>query len=174
MARTLEASFLEILISVETLQAASLQKKIHLVPDPLAALHHSRAAIVASGTATVEAALMETPFVMVYRVSPLTYALGKPRVKVPHFAMVNSIAGEEVVPELVQQKFTIKNIVAELSRILPDGPARETMICGLKSVREKLKNPDGAESPSADHSPADAAFAHPADRAAEIILEMLR
>ena len=73
-----------------------------MVPDALPALYHSRAGIVASGTATVEAALMGTPFVMVYRVSRLTYALGKPRVKVPYFAMVNLIAGEEVVPELVQ------------------------------------------------------------------------
>ena len=50
--------------------------------------------------------MMRTPFVMVYRVSPLTYMLGKPRVKVPRFAMVNLIAGEEVVPELVQHDFT--------------------------------------------------------------------
>ena len=57
--------------------------KIHLVPEALPALYHSRAGIVASGTATVEAAIMGTPFVMVYRVSALTYALGKPRVKVP-------------------------------------------------------------------------------------------
>src|SRR5437879_5274 len=78
---------------------------IHFVPDALPALWHSRAAIVASGTATVEAAMMSTPFVMVYRVSPLTYFLGKPLVKVPHFSMVNLIAEEEVVPELVQHKF---------------------------------------------------------------------
>ena len=72
----------------------------------------SRAGIVASGTATVEAAMMGTPFVMVYRVSSLTYLLGRSRVKVPHFAMVNLIAGEEVVPELVQQDFTAEKVVA--------------------------------------------------------------
>ncbi len=159
VARTLEHSFLQQLTG---------DRNIHLVPDALPALRHSRAAIVASGTATVEAALMETPFVMVYRVSPLTYALGKPRVKVPHFAMVNLIAGERIVSELVQKKFTADNIVEELRKIIPDGPAREAMICGLKSIREKLKKPEGAE-----HTVAGPA-ARPADRAAEIILKMLK
>ena len=139
---------------------ASTPGSIRLVPDALPALRHSRAAIVASGTATVEAALMETPFVMVYRVSPLTYTLGKPRVKVPYYAMVNLIADEEVVPELVQQKFTAANIVAELAKIIPDGAARETMIRGLRSVREKLKRGGGT--------------CHTADRAAEIIIKILK
>ena len=97
------------------------QQRITLVPESLPALWHSRAGIIASGTATVEAAMMRTPFVMVYRVSPLTYFLGKPRVKVPHFAMVNLIAGEEVVPELVQHDFTATNVVGRLQEILPDG-----------------------------------------------------
>jgi lipid-A-disaccharide synthase len=140
---------------LETGQAPSL----HLVPEALPALHHSRAAIVASGTATVEAALMGTPFVMVYRVSPLTYALGKPRIKVPHYAMVNLIAGKEIVPELVQRKFTAGNIVAELNKVIPDGPTRQEMLRGLASVREGLKKPNGNQ--------------HPADRAARIILGML-
>jgi lipid-A-disaccharide synthase len=159
VARTLEPRFLKGLM--ETRQAPSLhgRRNIHLVPEALPALYHSRAGIVASGTATVEAALMGTPFVMVYRVSPLTYALGKPRIKVPHYAMVNLIAGEEVVPELVQQKFTADNIVAELAKIIPDGPPRQEMLRGLTSVREKLKRPDGDQ--------------QPADRAAQIILEML-
>jgi len=151
VARTLEPSFLEQLLG---------GRHIKLVSDALPALDHSRAAIVASGTATVEAALMGTPFIMVYRVSPLTYVLGKPRIKVPHYAMVNLIAGEEVVPELVQHKFTAENIVTELDKVIPDGPPRERMIQGLRSVREKLKKQDGN--------------GHPADRAAAIILEMLR
>ncbi len=69
--------------------------------------------------------MMGTPFVMVYRVSPLTYAVGRPRVKVPYFAMVNLIAGEEVVPELVQQDFTAENVATRLNEILVDGPARK-------------------------------------------------
>jgi lipid-A-disaccharide synthase len=137
--------------------------KIRLVPESLPALWHSRAGIIASGTATVEAAMMRTPFVMVYRVSPLTYLLGKPRVKVPRFAMVNLIAGEQVVPELVQHDFTAKNIVAELSKIMPDGAVRDRMLEGLTQVKDRLRAPG-----SATEGPA----SHPADRAAAIILSI--
>jgi lipid-A-disaccharide synthase len=106
--------------------------------------------------------MMNTPFVMVYRVSPLTYALGKPRVKVPRFAMVNLIAEEEVVPELVQHDFTAANVVAKVNEILPDGPARNRMLEGLARVKGRLRAPKAA---AADPQ-------HPADRAAEIILNM--
>ena len=132
---------------------------IALTNDARASLYHSRAGIVASGTATVEAALMGTPFVMVYRVSPLTYALGKPRVKIPYFAMVNLIANEEVVPELVQQKFTAENIVAEMNKIIPDGEPRSRMIERLAAVKARLSQGSGG--------------AHPSERAAEIILKMI-
>jgi len=115
---------------------------IKLVPDALPALYHSCAGIIASGTATVEAAMMSTPFVMVYRVSPLTYALGKPRIKVPYFAMVNLIAGERIVPELVQDDFTAERVVNELNQILPDGPRRQTMMEGLARVKTLLQSPD--------------------------------
>ena len=145
-------------------RSKALTPFVALTHDVLPALRHARAAIVASGTATVEAALMETPFAMVYRVSPLTYALGKPRIKVPHFAMVNLIAGEAIVPELVQRKFTAENIVAELRKIIPDGPARDAMIRGLKSVREKLSGPGGAGDSTG----------HASERAAKIIFDMLK
>jgi lipid-A-disaccharide synthase len=135
---------------------------IHLVPESVPALCHSRAGIIASGTATVEAAMMNTPFVMVYRVSPLTYLLGKPRVKVPRFAMVNLIAGEQVVPELVQRDFTAANVVARTNEILPDGPARTRMLEGLSSVRTLLRVRD-----------IDGRHQSPADRAAEIIFGLL-
>jgi len=134
-------------------------QKITLVPESLPALYHSRAGIIASGTATVEAAMMNLPFVMVYRVSPLTYMLGKPRVKVPRFAMVNLIAEEEIVPELVQHDFTAPNVVAKLNEFIPEGPPRTRMIDGLAKVKSLLRAP-GVQ--------------HPADRAAEIVLSMLR
>jgi lipid-A-disaccharide synthase len=153
VAPTLDQAFLRNLIG---------QQKITLVPESLPALWHSRAGIVASGTATVEAAMMRTPFVMVYRVSPLTYMLGKPRVKVPRFAMVNLIAGEEIVPELVQQDFTAENVAARLREILPDGAVRERMIAGLTQVKAMLRAPGDAGGRAL----------HPADRAAEIILAL--
>ena len=111
------------------------------MPDALPALWHSRAGIVASGTATVEAAMMNTPFVMVYRVSSLTYLLGKPRVKVPGFAMVNLIAEEEVVPELVQHDFTADNVVARLKEILPMVRLGSGCWTGLARVKERLRAP---------------------------------
>jgi len=134
-------------------------QRLTLVPEALPALFHSRAGIIASGTATVEAAMMGTPFVMVYRVSPLTYLVGKPRVKVPRFAMVNLIAGEEVVPELVQDDFTAQNVVGRMNEILPDGEKRSRMLQGLAQVRALLQAPDGTPS----------THQHPADRAAQII-----
>jgi lipid-A-disaccharide synthase len=130
---------------------------LRLVPEALPALVHSRAGIIASGTATVEAALMGTPFVMVYRVSPLTYLLGRSRVKVPHFAMVNLIAGKEVVPELVQQDFTADRVAAEIVKILSDRPARESMIAGLAGVKAALRG--ATERPPAAEQAAEASMA---------------
>lgn len=112
--------------------------RIQLVPEALPALAHSRAGIIASGTATVEAALMGTPFVMVYRVTPLTYLLGRWTVKVPHFAMVNLIAEARIVPELVQKDFTAGKIVEELRKILADSQARRDMLSGLEKIRVSL------------------------------------
>ena len=156
IAPTLDRAFLQDLIG---------EQSITLVPESLPALSHSRAGIITSGTATVEAAMMRTPFVMVYRVSPLTYLLGKPRVKVARFAMVNLIAGEEVVPELVQHDFTAERVVAQIKEILPDGAARDRMLEGLTRVKTLLRPPQ---------SPVDGPVQHPADRAAEIILQLSR
>jgi lipid-A-disaccharide synthase len=149
VAPTLDRSFLLSLIGDSS--------SIHLVPETLPALAQSRGGIIASGTATVEAAMMGTPFVMVYRVSSLTYLLGRPRVKVPHFAMVNLIAGDEVVPELVQQDFTAGKVVTKVNEIIADSPARNKMIAGLAGVKARLRGPAQDER-------------HPVDRAAEAVL----
>ena len=111
---------------------------VRLVPDARAALFHARASVTASGTATVEAALIGNPFVVVYRVSPVTYAIARRVVKVPHVAMANLIAGKRVVPELIQQDFTPGNIVQELMPLLPDGPARESMKMELRGTARAL------------------------------------
>jgi lipid-A-disaccharide synthase len=156
VAPTLDRSFL--------LSLLGNNSAVHLVPETLPALAQSRAGIIASGTATVEAAMMGTPFVMVYRVSPLTYLVGRPRVKVPHFAMVNLIAGEEVVPELVQQGFTAERVVTKLNEIIADGPARNTMIAGLAGVRTRLRGPTRGRITEERH---------PVDRAAEAVLAVI-
>lgn len=174
VAPTLDAAFLKQLIDrrevdrtgdkIVSLDAAN----ITLVPESLPALWHSRAGIIASGTATVEAAMMGTPFVMVYCVSSLTYFLGKPRVKVPYFAMVNLIDGEQVVPELVQHDFTAENVVAQVQRILPESEIRETMLTGLARVKAKLRGDPGKSGASRA-----VLYPHPAERAAQIIFNLV-
>lgn len=136
---------------------------ISFVRDARAALFHARASIVASGTATVEAALVGNPFVVVYRVSALTYAIAKRIVTVPHVAMANLIAGKRVVPELIQSDFTAANIVRELEPLLADGPRRQSMMEELARVRGLL----GKNSRAGDGVGA-------IERTARITLEMMR
>ncbi|HVP64792.1 MAG TPA: lipid-A-disaccharide synthase [candidate division Zixibacteria bacterium] len=112
---------------------------VRLVHDARESLKHSRAAVVASGTATVEAAVAGTPFVMVYRLSGLTYNLGRHLVKLPFYAMVNLIAGRQVVPELIQQAFTAESVASALRRLLPEGEPRRLMLAGLAEVQQKLR-----------------------------------
>lgn len=101
-------------------------------------LSSARVAVVASGTATVETALTLTPMVVVYRLSALTYTLGKPLVSVTNYAMVNLIAGRVVVPELIQSDFTPARVCEETIRVLDDGEPRAAMLQNLQEVREKL------------------------------------
>ena len=112
--------------------------EIRLVDDARAALLHARASVVASGTATVEAALIGNPFVVVYRVSSITYAIAKRVVKVPHVAMANLIAGKRAVPELIQHDFTAANIVQQIELLLPDGAPRQSMMEELGAIRGLL------------------------------------
>ncbi len=93
---------------------------------------HARAAAVASGTSTLEAALIGTPFAMVYQVAPLTWTFGRRLVKVDRFAMVNLIAERDVVPELVQDGFTPERVCAELRRLLPEGRRANAMMRGFR------------------------------------------
>jgi lipid-A-disaccharide synthase len=114
------------------------------------ALAAADVAIVSSGTATVEAALLDVPMVVIYRVSPVTAALAKPLVRTPFFAMVNLIADRKVVPELVQEFFTAERVAAGTLRLLEDAGAREEVRRGLAEVRQRL-GPPGAVERAADH-----------------------
>jgi lipid-A-disaccharide synthase len=105
--------------------------------------------IVSSGTATVEAALMDAPMIVVYRLAPLTAAIARWLVRTPMFAMVNLIAGKRVVPELVQKDFTAERLASEAIRLLDSPDARADMRRGLAEVREKL-GPPGAVERAAD------------------------
>ncbi len=121
---------------------------INLVGQVSSALPHLRAAAVASGTATVEAALAGTPMAVVYRVSALTWKLGRGLLRVPFIAMPNLIAGREVVPELVQSDFTADAVAVRLEQIAADGPAREKMLAGLAEVASRLRAADASGSAS--------------------------
>jgi lipid-A-disaccharide synthase len=119
-------------------------------------LASSDVVVTASGTATVQAAIHERPMVVVYRVSPLTYALGRRFVHLDTFAMVNLVAGERVVPELIQEGFTAEAVAAETLRLLKDGDARRLAMTHVRAVKEKLGGPGASR------------------RAAEAVMELAR
>jgi lipid-A-disaccharide synthase len=118
------------------------------------AIAHADVAVAASGTVTVEAALLGTPMVTCYRVHPLSWTFGRRLVRVPFLTMVNLIAGRRIVPELMQGEMTGERLAAETERLLTDAAARETMKRDLGEVAARLTTPQ-----------------HPIERAAEIVAE---
>ena len=114
--------------------------------DVLAA---SDVVITASGTATVQAALHGKPMVVVYRVSPLTYRLGKPFVKLDTYAMVNLVAGRRIVPELIQMDFTAERVAHEAIALLTDADRHARTRDALRDVCQRLGTP-GASGRAAD------------------------
>jgi lipid-A-disaccharide synthase len=98
-------------------------------------------ALLASGTVTVQAALRECPMVVVYRVSPLTYRLGRPFVRVDTFAMVNLVAGHQVVPELMQDDFTPDAVARHALALLQDPRMVDAMRAELRTVKARLGMP---------------------------------
>ena len=114
--------------------------------DVLAA---SDVVITASGTATVQAALHGKPMVVVYRVSPLTYRLGKPFVKLDTYAMVNLVAGRRIVPELIQMDFTAERVADEAIALLTDTDRHARTRDALRDVCQRLGTP-GASGRAAD------------------------
>jgi lipid-A-disaccharide synthase len=113
------------------------------------ALAASDCAIVASGTATVEAALLGTPMVVIYRVAPVTAAILRRMIRTPFIGMVNLIGGRLVVPELIQDRFTPEAVEKEVRRLLESSSARDEAKAGLAGVRAKL-GPGGAIERAAD------------------------
>jgi lipid-A-disaccharide synthase len=162
VASTLDKQVFSKFVFQETLPRIQWPKSsITLVPDAREALHHARASIVASGTATVQAAVIGNPFIVVYKVSPLTFRVAKRLVHYPPeiwpandtdadgnlpIAMVNLIAGGRIVPELLQQNFTAANVAAALRPLLADTPQRTQMIADLADVRKALH-------PASENSP---------------------
>lgn len=98
-------------------------------------------ALTASGTATIQTALHDTPMVIVYRLSPLTYQLGRRLVRVDAIGMVNLIAGEKIVPELIQDAFTPDAVAQEAVSMLTNQARADSIRKGLALVRTKLGGP---------------------------------
>jgi lipid-A-disaccharide synthase len=119
------------------------------IGEAAAVLRASRAAVVASGTATLQAAVIGTPLVMVYRVAPLTAWIARRLVTAPHLALVNVVAGRRVVPEVVQEQMTAERIAAEVGRILTDERVASAMRADLARVRSALGEP-GASARAAE------------------------
>ena len=110
----------------------------HATDDVLAA---ADVALVASGTVTVQAALHRCPMVVVYRLSSLTYRMGKPFVHVDTYAMANLVAGRRVVPELIQEDFTPDRVASEALRVLTDPVHAASVRTALGEVRGRLGSP---------------------------------
>lgn len=123
-------------------------------PDDVLAT--SDVVITASGTATVQAAIHECPMIIVYRLSPLTYRLGKPFVTVDTYGMVNLIAGRTVAPELIQEGFTADAVLTHVTELLDNPAAYESARHALREVHERLGAPGASR------------------RAAEAVLEVAR
>lgn len=108
-------------------------------------LRAADAALCKSGTTTLEAAVAGCPLAVAYRVAPLNYFVGKALVRIPHIALVNVIAGREVVPEFVQDALQTKAVADTLQPLLnPESAERRTMIAGLDAVRASLGEPGAA------------------------------
>lgn len=119
----------------EPIRRASIQVIEGATWDLLA---HSEVALAASGTVTIEAAILGTPMVTFYRVNALSWILGRRLVKAPFLSMVNLVAGKEIVAELIQDRFTGDRLAAEASRLIENADARDAMRRDLAGVAAKL------------------------------------
>jgi lipid-A-disaccharide synthase len=119
------------------------------------ALAAAHLAIVASGTATLEAALAATPTVIVYRLSPLTFTVGRRLIRVPHVGMANLLAGERLFPELIQDDFTPERLAREALAFVQEQARLEVLRRGLARVVGRLGGPGASR------------------RAAQVALELL-
>ena len=135
VAPTIDASWLESTLLERYAGRVTVCAALDATSD---AMQHANAAVIASGTATLEAALRNCPMVVVYRVSALTWLVGKLLVKVPYYSMINILARKELVPELMQNNFTAAEVAAKVEYLLDYPDAKEEMIRGFNSVRQRL------------------------------------
>ena len=138
-ASTIPSEWLEVILRRFSLDVQVTQGDVHRV------LKASDLALVASGTATLEAAILETPMVIVYRVSPLSYWIGRRVISVPFIGLVNLVAGEEVVPELIQGDVTPERLAQEALHILEHDDRRNDMVRKLGVLKTMLGQGSASE-----------------------------
>ena len=153
VAPTLDVGWVEKAVLEPRPGRAAIRAVTHATYD---VLQHCDVAVVASGTATLEAALCERPMVVVYSVSRLTWLLGGLLVNVPFYSMVNILAGKPVVPELIQDDFTFSRVATRVEYLLDHSQSREEMARELRALKQRL-GPGGA-----------------VDRAAQAVVGLLR
>jgi lipid-A-disaccharide synthase len=138
-------------LSRELFESLTRNEEVVLVEQATYALmQHADAAIVTSGTATLETALFGTPFIVVYRTSSLTFFIGKLLVRVPHIGLVNIVSGARIIPEFIQHRMTVPNLVDELEKMLLDPSYASQIRRDLAVVKTKLGQP-GASSRVAEN-----------------------
>ena len=135
LADTLSEEFLSRIVRRSTVNATIITKDVY------DAIGSSDAAIVTSGTATLETALLEVPMIIVYKVSLFTYVMGRLFIDIDHIGLANIVAGKTVVPELIQGNATGERMAREIYRILTDSRERIRIQEELRTIREKLGGP---------------------------------
>jgi lipid-A-disaccharide synthase len=108
-------------------------------------LSHATAAVVSSGTATLETALFRVPQIVVYRTSPISYHIAKRLIRIPYISLVNLIADQTVVKELIQDDFSIENLEKELLLILGNPIYKGQMLQGYDLIRERLGDQEASK-----------------------------
>ncbi len=150
LAETIDLEFVQSFIQNSLVEIEVVQGDIYRV------LSRCHVALVTSGTATLETAIMGVPMVIVYKVSPISYWVGKRVIKVPYVGLVNLVAGEKVVPEVLQYEVLPDRLADEVLKIMENDAVREDMIRNLMRVKEGLGRGGASQ------------------RTAELALEMMR
>jgi lipid-A-disaccharide synthase len=135
VAPTIDSHWLETTLLERYAGRIAVRMAVHATYD---AMQHAEVAVIASGTATLEAAIRERPMVVVYRVSALTWLVGKLLVNVPYYSIVNILAKKELVPELMQHDFTAAKVAAQVEYLLDHPEARQEMIRGFQALKQRL------------------------------------
>jgi lipid-A-disaccharide synthase len=144
-----------IIAATDNAAIARIRSAIHGIPGPAGfdvvaghtreILRQADAAMVASGTATIETALMRCPMAVIYKVTPLTYFIAKRLIKIDNIGMVNIVAGRAICPELIQANATPQKIADTILPLISDTPQRSTMLKDIDDVIETMGHGGAAD-----------------------------